>query len=443
MVTVVSRPESLTDEQIAGLDAGQLRAEIKSRYEYAADIEKRYAGGITDTADETEVKRLLGTLDKLEDRLVPFEEIEQRKERIASNVERYNDRAGRHRHPTSNAAETFAPASQQVIESADYKRLADSGILRNNSNAVELAVPLKGGLMQYARKAIVWSGTAVGGSLVQNDVLPGVKVPILLRPLNLLDLIPTSRTVSDSIEYVAETAFTNAAAPVPEATATTGTSGTKPESTLTYATLLAPVRTIAHWIPVTNRMLADAPALQGQIEARLLQGLDLVLESQIISGDGTGENMTGILNAAGINSQAKGTDSAVDAIFKGMLQVQITGLSNPTAIVLNPVDFGNVRLARENSATGTLGGYLMGPPSQSGPLTLWGRPVITSLGLVAGTALTGDFAMACMLFDREEGQVRVGWIDQQFIRNMRTLLAELRTAFAVFRGPAFSKITGL
>jgi HK97 family phage major capsid protein len=443
MAQVVSRPESLSDEQIANLDASQTRAEIKTRYEFAAEIEKRYAGAITDAADETEVKRLLSSLDRLEDHLAPFEEIEQRKERINGNVQRYNEQAGRHRHPTADADLTPRSPSQQVVESPEYKRLADSGIFRNNSNQFELAIPLKGGLMSFAQKALVWSGTAVGGSLVQNDVLPGVKVPILLRQLNLLDLIPTTRTTSDSIEYVTESAFTNAAAPVPEASATTGTTGTKPESTLTYTAVLAPVRTIAHWVPVTNRMLADAPALQGLIEARLLQGLDLVLESQIISGDGTGENLLGILNASGINTQAKGTDSGVDAIFKGMLQVQVTGLSNPTAVVLNPIDFGNVRLARENSATGTLGGYLMGPPSQSGPLTLWGRPVTTSLGLVAGTALTGDFAMGCMLFDREEAQIRVGWIDQQFVRNMRTLLAELRAAFAVFRGPAFSKITGL
>jgi HK97 family phage major capsid protein len=230
---------------------------------------------------------------------------------------------------------------------------------------------------------------------------------------------------------------------VPEATATSGTSGTKPESTLTYSNVTAPVRTIAHWIPVTNRMLADAPALRGLIDARLIQGLELTLESQIISGDGTGENFLGILNTPGVNVQARGTNSGVDAIFLGMLQVMVTGLSNPSAIVLNPIDFGNMRLARENSATGTLGGYLMGPPSATGAMTLWGRPVTMSLGLPAGTALTGDFATSAMLWDREEGQVRVGWINDQFIRNIQTLLAELRAAFGVLRGAAFSKVTGL
>ena len=183
--------------------------------------------------------------------------------------------------------------------------------------------------------------------------------------------------------------------------------------------------------------------MRGLIDARLIQGLELTLESQIISGDGTGENLLGILNTPGVNVQAKGTNSGVDAIFLGMVQVMVTGLSQPTAIVLNPIDFGNMRLARENSATGTLGGYLMGPPTSTGPLTLWGRPVTMSLGVPQGTAIVGDFATSCMLWDREEGQVRVGWINDQFIRNIQTLLAELRAAFAVLRGSAFSKVTGL
>jgi HK97 family phage major capsid protein len=445
MVTTITRPEALSDEQLNGLDASQLRSEIKLRYDYAADIEKRYASSEAnqDKADEEEVKRLLGTIDRLEDRLSPFEEAEQRRQRIFGNVERYNERAGRgHKHATRYAdEEPVGSIGQQLVEAAQYKSLAESGILRNSANRVDLTVPMKGRMLDS--KALVWSGTGSGGGLVANDVLPGVRVPILLRQLTVLDLIPRSSTTSDTIEYTLESAFTNAAAPVPEATASSGTSGTKPESTLTYSNVTAPVRTIAHWIPVTNRMLADAPALRGLIDARLIQGLELTLESQIISGDGTGENFLGILNTPGVNVQAKGTNSGVDAIFLGMMQVMVTGLSNPSAIVLNPIDFGNMRLARENSATGTLGGYLMGPPSSVGPVTLWGRPTTISLGLPAGTAVVGDFATSAMLWDREEGQVRVGWINDQFIRNIQTLLAELRAAFGVLRGAAFSKVTGL
>ena len=75
---------------------------------------------------------------------------------------------------------------------------------------------------------------------------------------------------------------------------------------LNFATLTALVRTIAHWVPATNRMLADAPQVRGYINTRLLGGLDQKLEDQIINGDGTGENLLGILATPGIQTTAAG-----------------------------------------------------------------------------------------------------------------------------------------
>lgn len=432
-----TRLEDLKLDQLSGMTEAQLSAEAKARYDAAQEIANKYDGPVTDAGDDAELGRLMADASKLDRQI----EAIIRKRTISEGSERYGSSNGSsHKHSSGN--DRYQSPGEQFVAAAQFKALSESGIFRNASNRYDLTVPLKGALIDH-HKALIWSGTGVGGALVQNDVVPGVRVPILTRQLSLLDLIPRTPTSSDTIEYVSETAFTNAAAPVPEATATTGTSGAKPESTLSFATNTQPVRTIAHWVPVTNRMLADAPGLRGYIDARLLLGLNLALEAQIASGDGTGENLLGILNASGINVMPRGTQSNQDAIFAGIQQVRVTGLSEPTAIVVNPVDFGLIRLARENSATGTLGGYLMGPPSATGATTLWGLPVVISLGLPAGTALVGDFAQADMLWDREEGQVRVGWIDQQFIRNMQTLLAELRVAFTVFRGSAFSKITGI
>jgi HK97 family phage major capsid protein len=121
----------------------------------------------------------------------------------------------------------------------------------------------------------------------------------------------------------------------------------------------------------------------------------------------------------------------------------VTGLARPTAVVIHPNDWQAVRLGRENAATGTLGGYLYGPPSISGPSTMWGYPVVESLGMTENTALIGDFPMGCTLFDREAANIRVGLIDDQFVRNMQTILAELRCAFVVWRPTAFAKITGI
>jgi len=189
-------------------------------------------------------------------------------------------------------------------------------------------------------------------------------------------------------------------------------------------------------------MLDDAPAIRGLINGRLLMGLNLTLETQVITGDGTGENFTGILATAGICIQASGTDGILDRMFKGRTQVRVTGRGNPNVFLIHPNDWSAIRLARENVATGTLGNYLMGPPSQVGPTTVWGVPVIESDVETENTILVGDFAMGCSLFDREQAAIRVGTINDQFTRNMQTILSELRAAFVVWRPAMFCRITG-
>ena len=443
MSTTATRDDELSAERLAGMNLAQLRAESKVRYERAAAIEKKYPDGpVSNAEDETEVKELLKTIDRIEAALAPLEEHDERKNRIFSNVQRYNERAGRVNHAsgTTEHKEWRSPG-EQFLDSAQYKTLRDSGVFNSAGTNYTIDVQLE----NFTTKALVYAGSASGGAFVTPDYQPGLRVPILTRELTILDLVPRSGTTSDTISYVSETTFTNAAAPTPQATATTGTSGTKPETTLVYATNTSAVRTIAHWVPITNRMLQDAPALRGIIDSRLMTGLSLTLESQIISGDGTGENLLGLLNASGINITGVGAGNDQDAIFRGMTMVRVTGLSQPTAIALHPLDYQTIRLARENVATATAGqgNYIMGPPSQSGPTTLWGLPIVQSLGLPQGTSLTGAFDMDCMIFDREQANLRVGYIDQQFVRNMQSILAELRAAFVVWRGSAFAKITGL
>jgi HK97 family phage major capsid protein len=188
-------------------------------------------------------------------------------------------------------------------------------------------------------------------------------------------------------------------------------------------------------------MLADASQIRGVINSQLLLGLSLVLESQVISGDGTGDNLTGILNS-GLNTIAKGADNEVDALFKARTMARTASKLSPTGIVLNPIDYQQVRLLRENAASATLGQYLMGPPNTMGVPTVWGLPVVESEALVENTALVGNFAQGATIFDREMSSIRVGTINEQFIRNIQTILAEQRVTFVVWRPTAFTRVTG-
>lgn len=429
------------------MSVAEARAEIKGLYEKADEIERRYPDGpITSAEDEAEVKRLLSEIDGLEDKLAGIEEAEGRKGRILEGLDKYARPAQQMRHvePPENREPVTVDPGLQFISDPGFKHLLRTGAFNSKLNRVEFAVQLKDGtsLIDFSRKSLVYSADAVGGGLVANDRRPGI-LELLQREIMLLDMVPRVGTDSDTVEYVREDTFTNNAAFTAEATATTGTSGTKPESALAYSAQTAAVRTLAHWIPVTNRMLSDAPAIRGIINSRLLLGLQLILEAQMLTGDGNGENFTGILNTAGVNIQAAGTDSVLDRIYKGRTQVRVTGRARPTAVVLHPNDFQDIRLARENVATATLGQYLMGPPSVTGATTVWGIPVVETDAETENTALVGDFAMGATLFDREQAAIRVGTIDDQFVRNMQTILAELRAAFVVWRPTAFCRVTGV
>lgn len=446
---------ALTVEKVRNMSLSECMAESRQRYEKAAEIEGRHPNGVTPdaAADFAEVKRLLGEIDLIETRTEELEDAGNRRTRILDNTKRLGKPAQRHEQPQGdgdgpkNVMQMFG---SQFVEADEYKRLVELGVLNNPASRAELNIQLKGDMLAYlARKALVYSASGQGGNLIQNDRLPGF-IDILQRQLTLLDLIPTTQTTSNMIEYVKENTYTNNAAEVAEATATTGTTGTKPESVLNFVLATSPVATIAHWIPVTNAMLADAPQIRGIIDNRLIYGLNQRVETEVLSGDGNSPNLTGILNTANIQtlglaagSTYGGQATAVDAAYAAMLQVQVTGLANPNAFVFNPIDWGQIRLSRENAATGTLGGYIYGPPSVAGPMTLWGRPVVMAVGMTQNTMLTADFQIGCMLFDREQAAIRVGTIDQQFVRNMQTILAELRAAFVVFRPTAFARVTGI
>jgi HK97 family phage major capsid protein len=183
------------------------------------------------------------------------------------------------------------------------------------------------------RKALITSGATSGGAISVNDRLPGI-TSLAQSGTDFLDILPTLQTTSDVVEWVQQTARTNNAAPVAEATATTGTSGLKPESAITYAVQNKPVETIATWIPITTRALADAPMLRSAIDDELLYMIRQVLQTQTISGDGNSPNLLGLNNQPGIQTGAAGTDS-IAAIFNAGLAVQVNGGVPATDVLLN------------------------------------------------------------------------------------------------------------
>lgn len=266
------------------------------------------------------------------------------------------------------------------------------------------------------------------------------------RPLTIRDVISVRRTGSDAVEYVAQTSHTNAAAPVAEATSSAaptapGTAGAlvlaagggyKPEGSWAFERKTATVKTIAEWVPATKRALADAAQLEGLINDELRADVAEAEENQILTGNGVGENLTGILSTSGIQTQAFDTDIFV-SVRKAITKARTVGRVVPNAVVLNPVDVEAIDLAREAAA----GAFLGSGPFALGPNTIWRKPIIESEGVAAGTALVGDFSKA-VLWDREQTSISITDSHADFfIRNLVAILAEERVAFGVTRPTAF------
>lgn len=423
-----------------------MRKEAKARLEQASEIELRHTGQGAEPlsgADLAEVKRLLQEADLLHDRIGTAEEVRA----LTDKTQQMLDHYARPQLPAQRAQGALpgkaVDPGQQFVRSGPYLEVKNKGLLNSALNKLDFAAPLADGtsLLQW-KATLSGSVSTSGGALVPTDVRSNI-VDTLFMQINVLDLIPKATTESDAIEYIRQTAQTLAVAFVAEATgsALTGTDGRKPESTLGYTNVTAYVRTAAHWIPVTNRLLADAPAIRGIINSQMLMGLTQAVEAQVISGDGTGENLLGILNTPGIQTFARGAFNEVDAIFHARTLCRTGSKLAPTAVVMHPVDYEQVRLLRENAASATLGQYLMAPPTTAGVPTAFGMVIVESENIAPNTVLVGNFSQGAQIFDREQSAIRVGLVNDQFVRNQQTILAEQRLAFVVWRPSAFVSIT--
>lgn len=304
---------------------------------------------------------------------------------------------------------------EQFTDTADFKTLAEKGrgVARMQVKAV---TTINSGT----------TGTGAAGSAIRPDRLPGILVPAE-RPFTIRDLLAAGRTASNALEYVQETGFQNNAAPVAEM-------ALKPQSDLALGVKTANVRTIAHWFAASKQVLDDVPALQSYIDARATYGLLFVEEQQLLAGDGTGQNLLGLLPQATPFSAGlrKTGDTKIDTIRRAILQVRIAEF-RASGIVMSPADWADIELMKD-----TTGGYIWSNPAINNGRNLWGLPVVDTNAMADDHFMVGAFNIAAQVFDREIANVEVSTEHADFFtRNMVAIRAEERLALAVYRPESF------
>jgi hypothetical protein len=270
--------------------------------------------------------------------------------------------------------------------------------------------------------------TAAGGAgLVTPVYLPGI-TELLFQRLTVADLMPSGTADGNTIIYMKESSVTNAAATVAEG-------GAKPASDLNYTQVTEPFRKIANTLKISDEMRQDVSYIESQVNNRLVFFVQQKEEQQLLSGLGTGSELTGLLTRSGLTAaQAKGTD---------------------TAIEMHPTDWQGIRLSKDannqyfaggpfTGAYGVGGGGMNDRSILGNQANLWGLPVVVTTAATVGTAIVGAFATCAQVF--RKGGITVEMTnsnEDDFLKTLIAIRAEERLALAVYRPAGFSTVTGL
>lgn len=265
------------------------------------------------------------------------------------------------------------------------------------------------------------------GDLVTSTRLPGIIAPPERR-MTVRDLITPGRMDGSLLEYVKETGWTNNAGMVAE-------TAKKPESTMKFDLVSTSAKVIAHFVKASRQILSDASMLQSYIDGRLRYGLAYKEEQQLLNGDGTGQNLLGIIPQATAYVapfDPAGTETVIDTIRLALLQAELAEFPS-SGIVMNPIDWARIELLKD-----TTGRYIIGNPQGTINATLWAKPVVTTQAIAVDKFLAGAFRLGAQVFDRWQARVEVATENEDdFVKNLVTILAEERLALAVYRPEAF------
>lgn len=270
-----------------------------------------------------------------------------------------------------------------------------------------------------------------------------------MQPLNLLEMIPSSRTDSTSIEQVIMYQRTNAADVVLDwdAALTPGEGdfgqkfGQMPLSDLAFQLVTTPLYDISHAFPVHRNSLKDNDFMAGLVDREIVFGLQQKLETDVLDGDGT-DRMLGLLQRSGRQQRTHGVSARFAASDKGADTIRraITDLSlsffTADTVVLSPAQSETIEL---NKATD--GHYI----NIYDPVTMriWRVKVVENHTISATGGMVAAMAAAARIFYRQDIEIREGEPGNFFLQNAVAIAGNMRALLTVPRPAAICELLSM
>jgi len=189
----------------------------------------------------------------------------------------------------------------------------------------------------------------------------------------------------------------------------------KPQMDTDYTERTIQAVKIAVWEKFSEETLYDFPAFVSECMRIMLSRVRLKEESTILGGVS--------LPAYTLSGFKVATPNYFDAIVAAYTQVaSASGMSfRPNALILNPVDFSTIL-----SAKATDGSYLFEEIERRLP----NLQIIQSTNVTAGNFVIGDFNYM-HIRDWQPAEISVGWVNDDFTKNLVTVVAEERVIYYV------------
>ena len=261
------------------------------------------------------------------------------------------------------------------------------------------------------------------------------------RRLTVADLFSQETTDRSAVTYFVESSS------VQGAPAFTAEGGTKPGVTFgDPVAVTEPVKKLAAVYHETDEMLDDLPWLATSIDNRGVYMHGLTKENALLSGDGKGNNLKGVLNRDGVLAEAVATGEAnsADALFRAVTKVESESGFAADGIVINPVDYQALRLTKDGNGQYFGGGFFGGQYGNGAVMDkppLWGVPTVVTSAIPAGTALVGAFKLGGSVISRKGLTVEIANQNKDDFENNRiSIRIEERLALAVRYPAAFCKV---
>ena len=169
-------------------------------------------------------------------------------------------------------------------------------------------------------------------------------------------------------------------------------------------------------------MLADLAFVRSEINTELMEAIEQNIDFSLVNGAG-GNDLNGLLGnipnfSAGTFAGTIPGANIMDLIRICKAQIEAANFV-PTHVVLNPEDVAKIELTKTSTGEYTY------PAFWDANMRVAGLVVVSSNNITAGTMIVGDFTKFNIKF-REDMNMSVGYENDDFTRNMVTILCEAR-----------------